>query len=269
MRFTDLKFFLLQLKSSRNLLRNLVIRDLKNRYVGSVGGFFWSVVQPVALLVCYYFVFAVVLGIRFDLADYGTENFALYLFSGMVPWLMFSDTVLRNCTAVTDNVSLVTKTAIPSEVLPIAIMISNLIHHLIGLAILIVALIVFESVHLGAFWVLAYLLPLTLLSQGLGWLVSSLNVFVRDTIQVLNVSMVFWLWLTPVFYPASLVPPNLRLLVLLNPMTAIVTGYRSAIFASPPPSIEQVLVLLAWTVAAFFGGALFFRRSKAAFADVL
>jgi lipopolysaccharide transport system permease protein len=232
-----------------------------------VGGFVWSVVQPVALLVCYTFVFSVVL--RFDPASYGTDNLAVYLFAGIVPWLMFSDTVLRNCTTVTDNASLVTKTAIPSEVLPLAIVISNLVHHLIGIAVLLVVLIVFSSVPWTSFWALAYLLPLTLMSLGLGWLVSSLNVFLRDTVQMLNVSMVFWLWLTPVFYPPAMVPERFGVLVLLNPMAAIVTGYRSAFLASPPPTTPQLLVLAGWTMVALIGGALFFRRSKQAFADVL
>ena len=265
----DLKHFLLQLSANRNLLRHLAVRDLRNRYVGSIGGFFWSVVQPVALLACYYFVFAVVLTLPFDPDDTGPGGFALYLFSGLVPWLMFSDTVLRSCTAVTDNANLVTKTTIPSEMLPIAIVISNLIHHLIGMAILILALVLVGSAPSASFWALAYLLPLTLLAQGLGWLVSSLNVFVRDTAQVITVSMVFWLWLTPIFYPASLVPEPYRAVILLNPMAAVVAGYRSAFLSLPPPSATQVSVMLAWTACAFVGGALFFRRTKTAFADVL
>ena len=265
----DIRYFLLRLSAHRNLLRHLAVRDLRNRYVGSAGGFFWSIVQPVALLLCYYFVFAVVLRLPFDSADTGNAGFAVYLFSGLVPWLMFSDTVLRGCTSVTDNASLVTKTTIPSEVLPIYIMISSLVHHLIGVAILVVVLFIVGSVPLSSVWGLAYLAPLVLLSQGLGWLVSGLNVFIRDTAQVLAVSMVFWLWLTPIFYPASLVPEPYRVLILLNPMAAIVTGYRSAFLALPPPSPTQLLILLAWTVCAFVGGALFFRRSKTAFADVL
>jgi ABC-type polysaccharide/polyol phosphate export permease len=107
------------------------------------------------------------------------------------------------------------------------------------------------------------------MSLGLGWLVSSLNVFLRDTVQMLNVSMVFWLWLTPVFYPPAMVPERFGVLVLLNPMAAIVTGYRSAFLASPPPTTPQLLVLAGWTMVALIGGALFFRRSKQAFADVL
>ena len=269
MTFNDLKFFLLRLLSNRNLLKNLVLRDLKNRYVGSVGGFFWSIVHPIVLLVCYHFVFAVVMAQRFGLEQYGTESFALYLFSGILPWLMFNDTVIRNCTSVTDNPGLVTKTVIPSEVLPIAIMISNLIHHLIGLCILLAILVVSGTLQLSAFSVLWYLPVLVLLSQGLGWLVASLNVFFRDTSQILNVLMLFWFFFTPIIYPASMVPDRFNLFVALNPMATVVAGYRSAFLELPPPPLENVAVLMAWTLAMFLGGALFFRQSKMAFADVL
>ncbi len=261
--------FLRRMGSSRNLLRNLVVRDLRNRYVGSVGGFVWSVVYPVVLLICYHFVFAVVFGQRFGIEDYGTENFALYLFSGILPWLMFSDTVIRGATAITENASLVTKTMIPSEILPIAATISNLVHHLIGLTILILILAFTGGLGWPALGVLIYLPLLVLFSQGLGWLVSGLNVFFRDTAQILNVLMMLWFWFTPVFYPASMVPDRFGFLMALNPMAIILSGYRGAFLDLAPPPMESLAVLVAWTAAVFLGGALFFRQSKMAFADVL
>ena len=268
MTIRNIWFFLIRLKASRNLLRNLILRDLKHRYVGSVGGFFWSVIHPIVLLVCYYFVLTVVMNVRLG-PEYATQNFALFLFCGILPWLMFQETVLRNCTSVTENASLITKTIIPSEVLPMAIMISNLIHHLIGLTILIGALLLFHVVELSVLRVFAYLPILILLAQGLGWLVSSLNVFFRDTSQVLTVIMVFWFWFTPIFYPPGLVPESFRLIMAVNPMATIVSGYRNAFLQMEPPGLGHVVILLAWTGCIFLGGALFFRRSKAAFADVL
>ena len=117
MRITWIWFFLRNLNTNRNLLKNLIIRDLKQRYVGSVGGFIWSFVHPVILLVCYTFVFSVVLRLRLD-PRVGTENFPLYLFCGILPWFMFQDTVIRSCGAITDNAALITKTVIPAEILP-------------------------------------------------------------------------------------------------------------------------------------------------------
>ena len=122
---------------------------------------------------------------------------------------------------------------------------------------------------LSILWVFAYLPILILLTQGLGWLVSSLNVFFRDTSQVLTVTMVFWFWFTPIFYPPELVPERFRVIMAVNPMATVVTGYRNAFLQMEPPQPEHILILLGWTGVVFLAGALFFRQSKAAFADVL
>ena len=132
------------------------------------------------------------------------RNFKLFFFCGFLPWLLFSDTVIRNCSAITDNAPLITKTIIPAEILPVSITISNLVHHLIGLAILIAALGFFYDVHLSALWILLYLPMLLMFAQGLGWIVAGLHVFVRDTIQGLEILLFLWLWFTPVFYSGDL-----------------------------------------------------------------
>ncbi|MEE8350483.1 MAG: ABC transporter permease [Acidobacteriota bacterium] len=261
-------FFLRKLIASRNLLKNLVIRDLRQRYVGSVGGFIWSFVHPIVLLVCYTFVFSIVLRMRLD-PETGTDSFAMFLFCGILPWLMFQDTLVRSCGAITDNATLITKTVIPAEILPIAITLSNLVHHLIGLVIVVVALWLFHGIHWSAFWVFLYLPILVLLAQGLGWLVAGLNVFFRDTSQVINVLMIFWFWFTPVFYSSEMIPESFRSIVAVNPMATVVTGYRNALLQIPQPNLEHILILLVLTLVVFLIGALFFRRVQPTFADLL
>src|SRR5215470_17802143 len=150
---------------NRNLLKNLILRDLKHRYVGSVGGFLWSVIHPIVLLVSYTFIFGVVFPNSLG-PEYGTSSFAIFVLCGLLPWLLFSDTLLRNCSVISDNAPLITKTVIPAEILPIAITISNLVHHFIGIAILLVVMIAFYSVHISALWILLYLPILVLFAQG-------------------------------------------------------------------------------------------------------
>src|SRR6516165_4608450 len=145
-----------KLIANRNLLKNLILRDLKHRYVGSVGGFLWSVINPIVLLVSYTFIYSVIFGLKLGLES-GTSSFAIFVLCGLLPWTVFADTVVRNCSAISDNAPLITKTIIPAEILPISITISNLIHHLIGLAILLVVLISFYSVPVSAAWVLLYM----------------------------------------------------------------------------------------------------------------
>jgi ABC-type polysaccharide/polyol phosphate export permease len=254
--------------ANRNLLKNLIIRDLKHRYVGSAGGFLWSVIHPIVLLVSYTFMFGVLnpqaLG-----PDFGSGSFMIFIGCGLLPWILFSDTVIRNCSAVSDNAPLITKTVIPAEILPLAITISNLIHHLLGMAILVAALVATSSVHLSALWILLYIPMLLLFAQGLGWIVASLHVFVRDTIQALQIVLLLWFFFTPVLYPLGRFPENLRALSVLNPMALIVTGYRNALLDLSPPAALHILVGLGASILVFVAGALFFRQTKPAFPDVL
>src|SRR5262245_47105782 len=171
-----------KLAATRSLLQILIVRDLKHRYVGSIGGFMWSVIHPVVLLISYTFIFGVVLGVPMG-PEFGTDSFAIFVLCGLLPWILFSDTVVRNCSVISDNALLVTKTVIPTEILPISITISNLVNHLIGVGILLVVMTMFYSVHFSALWILLYMLILLILAQGLGWIVAGLHVFVRDTIQ--------------------------------------------------------------------------------------
>ena len=127
--------FLRKLKDRRALLANLVIRDFRQRYVGSSMGWLWAAVHPAVLLASYTFVFSVVLKIPTGRGS-GTDSFALYVFTGILPWLLFQETVARSATSIVDYSNLITKTVFPSELLPISIFCANLLHHLIGLVVL-------------------------------------------------------------------------------------------------------------------------------------
>ncbi|PYS46828.1 MAG: hypothetical protein DMG13_29220 [Acidobacteria bacterium] len=257
-----------KLVANRSLLKNLVVRDLKQRYVGSIGGWLWSVIRPIVLLISYTFLFTVIMGQRLG-PQFGTDSFPIFFFCGFLPWLLFSDTVMRNCSAITDNAPLITKTVIPAEILPVSITISNLVHHMIGLTILIAAMGIFYDVHLSALWIFLYMPMLLMFAQGLGWIVAGLHVFVRDTIQGLDILLFLWLWFTPVFYSADLVPARLRYVFNLNPMAIIVTGYRNSLLHLPQPGPVQIAVVLAASFGIFALGALLFRQAKPAFPDVL
>jgi lipopolysaccharide transport system permease protein len=260
--------FLRRLTANRNLLKNLILRDLKHRYVGSIGGFLWSVIHPIVLLVSYTFIFGVIFPPQTG-PDFGTDSFAIFLLCGLLPWILFSDTIIRNCSVISDNAPLITKTVIPAEILPLAITISNLIHHLIGLGILLSVMTIFYSVHASTLWILLYMFMLLLFAQGLGWIVAGLHVFLRDTVQALQIVMLFWFYFTPILYTMDRVPANLRTVAGLNPMALIVTGYRSSLLHLAQPSGIRIGSVLAASVVVFVIGGLLFRQAKPAFPDVL
>jgi ABC-type polysaccharide/polyol phosphate export permease len=257
-----------RLIANRNLLKNLVIRDLKHRYVGSIGGFMWSVIHPLVSFVSYTFVFTVIFNNQLG-PEFGTDSYAIFFFCGFLPWFLFSDTIMRNCNAISDNAPLITKTIIPPEILPISITISNFVHHIIGLAILLVVMMLFYSIHFSALWIVLYIGMTLMLAQGLGWIVAGLHVFVRDTIQGLQILMFLWFWFTPVLYPLTRLPPEYRPYAELNPMAIIVTGYRNSILHLAQPDFAKVAIVLGTSILIFVIGAVLFRQAKPAFPDVL
>src|SRR5438309_9110578 len=257
-----------KLSANRNLIKNLVMRDLKHRYVGWMAGFLWSVIHPVVLLVSYTFVFTVIFKNRLG-PEYGTNHFSIFLFCGILPWLLFQDTVMRNCSVITDNAPLITKTVIPAEILPISITLSNLVHHMIWLSILMAFLVGSYRLHLSALWILLYMPILLMFAHGIGWIAAGLHVFVRDTMQALQLLVILWMWFTPVFYSIETVPQEFRFLFQLNPMVVIVTGYRNSLLNLNQPDMLQIALVLGSSLAIFVIGALFFRQAKPAFPDVL
>lgn len=254
--------------ANRSLLKSFVIRDLKSRYVGSVGGFLWAVVQPVVLLVSYSFVFSTVLKIRMG-PELGSVPFPIYLFCGILPWLTFQDTLLRSCTVIADNANLIKKTTISAELLPVAIAVSNLFHHAVGLAVILVILGFGYQVTVSAAGVLLYLAPMVFLSIGLAWIVSSLHVFFRDTAQVVSILLTFWFWFTPILYTLETIPERFRWIAALNPLSHVVTGYRGYLLSTSVPSLQVLLVFAGTSLVICIGGRLFFRAMRPAFADVL
>lgn len=251
----------------RHLIINFVVRDLKSRYVGSLMGLFWAVVHPFVLLVCYTFVFSIVFKVRAE--SLTTGNFAIFLFCGILPWLYFQDTVLRCCNSVVENSNLIRKTLFPSEILPISMALSNTFTHLLGVAILLVVLLFAGLIAWTTLFLPVYLFLLVLLSLGLGWLCAALQVFLRDTLQVVSVVMVLWFWFTPIFYSLEMVPSILRPLILMNPLTYVVEGYRRSLLEGRWPDLEHLLVLFLFSAIVFLLGGYVFRNTKREFVDVL
>jgi ABC-type polysaccharide/polyol phosphate export permease len=258
--------FLRNLVERRTLLYQLVRRDFEQRFVGSAIGWIWGLIHPLVLLVIYTFVFQYWL----HAASPPGIPYPLYLFAGMLPWLLFNDTVLRSAPSVLDQSNLITKTVFPAEIVPVSVFLSTLISHLLALALMIAV----TGIWMNQFSVFLVVLPFLmvavgLFSIGIGWIVSSLHVFLRDTAQVLGVVLQFWFWLTPVFIDEATFPKQLRFLLLANPMFYVVRGYRAVLLNSAMPDLRDLGIAIAAGLVAFTLGGLFFRYMKRGFADVL
>jgi lipopolysaccharide transport system permease protein len=261
--------FVRKIYLQRDLIRNFVVRDLRARYIGSFMGFFWSVINPIVLLTSYAFVFMVILQQKAPI-DSGTKSFPLWLFCGILPWLFFQDTLQRSSTIIIDNANLVTRTIFPTEILPLTVLISGLVNHIIGFAIL-MGFILYELGTMSVYilFVPIYLAVLMLFTLGMAWFLSSLNVFIRDISQVLAVFLTFWFWFTPIFYTGNKFPEKYMFIVRWNPLAHVVTGYRDCLLRMRLPDLQALAWLSLASMAVFVAGGLFFRYIKREFVDVL
>jgi ABC-type polysaccharide/polyol phosphate export permease len=252
-----------------NLFKNLLINDLKNRYSGSLLGLMWTVIHPLASFFIYYFVFSAILKVKLGF-DYSEVNFSLWLFCGLLPWLFFSETVIRSTSSVLENANLVTKTIFPSQVVPVVISVSSFINHIIALIIFMI----------GLFWVGGqgitniillplYLVPLILYTIGISWITASLNVFLRDIGQVIGVLINIWFYLTPIIYPINSAPEEIKVYLNWNPMMPIVEGYRQLFFKGEMIDLNTYIWDTLGGLMVFILGYFVFMKLKKSFADVL
>ena len=218
----------------RVLIQSLVGRELKARYRGTVLGFFWSFFNPFLLMVVYTAVFGLILRPR-DTDFSNPLLYALFLFSGLLPWQWFVASTLESSTVLMTNGNLLKKILFPAEVLPIVTVTANLVHFLFGLPILFILIPLFG----GHFSLYMLFLPVVIFVQyvyclGFSLLISALTVHFRDIRDILGNLMTLWFFSTPVIYTMNLPQiqnsPALRTLLSLNPMTHIISGYHSALY---------------------------------------
>ena len=263
------KLFLQNLINNRSLIYQLVRRDFEQRYVGSVVGWLWGIVHPLVLLGVYTFVFTYAFGMRLPHGEV-TDSYPLFLFAGMLPWLLFSETLQRSSSALIDYANLIKKTVFPAEIVPLSIFLSTWISHLLGLALLIAIVgIRNHEISFALLLLPGYFFLLGLLSLGLAWIAAALNVYLRDTAQVLSVILTAWFWLTPIFLFEAQFPKPVSGILYWNPLVYVVRGYRECILGNSLPSSMDFLLLAIFSLTAFILGGLFFRYSKRGFADVL
>jgi lipopolysaccharide transport system permease protein len=262
-------YFLRNLVERRALVYHLARRDFQQRYVGSAAGWLWGIIHPLVLLVSWVFVFQICMKIELPRGEV-TQNYVMYLLCGFLPWLLFQETVQRSSGALIDQANLIKRTVFPAEIVPVTVFLSVLVSHLLALGLVVIAvLIVLGHISPTLLLLPLYIFLLGMFTIGLGWIVSSLNVYLRDTAQITTVLLTLWFWLTPIFIPESSYPAPARFLLAWNPMRYVVRAYREHLLGSRLPTIEEVAVLAAWGITSFVAGGLFFRYLKRGFADVL
>jgi ABC-type polysaccharide/polyol phosphate export permease len=178
--------------------------------------------------------------------------------------------VTRSASSLVEQSNLITRTVFPSEVVPVSIFLSSMIHHLIavGLAIVTVALWL-KTLSPMIVLLPVYMFFVGLLAVGVGWFASSLHVYLRDTAQALGVIINLWFWVTPIMISEHAIKGPFHVLVQWNPMSWLVNAYRHRLLSSQWPDWRELAVIAAYSITMFVLGGLFFRHLKRGFADVL
>lgn len=254
---------------NRYLLRELIFRDIRVRYIGSIVGLFWSVLNPLLQLALYTVVFSVVLEVRFS-ERATTGQFAEVLFCALLPWMAFQEATTRSSTSFLENSNLIKKLRFPLEVIPLSIVGSAVIHQLIGTAVFSLILVYTGSLYLPGL----FLFPLLLIFQiimmsGMALAVSSVNVFFRDVVQVLGVLFMLLFWMTPIVYPKSRAPSLFQWILDLNPLTHMVDAYRFVFLGYPDLFFEGVVYWLLFSLLLGLIGAVILNRTRKELVDLV
>jgi lipopolysaccharide transport system permease protein len=262
----------------RELLGTLVVRDLKLRYKNSVLGFLWSLVNPLLLMLVFTVVFTVMI------PEMRVPNFPVFVLCAVLPWNLFSTAILSAIHAISSNGHLIKKVYFPLEVLPLSTVLSNGVNFSLAFAVLLGMIVAFRIPLTAALlWLPLVIVAHLLFTGGVAFILSTMNVFYRDTGVIMEVLIQAWFFLTPVFYPLEILPqsalvwglelPVRRLVYVLNPMASIIASYRAILYGStlgsPPhaPSLDFLARTLVTAALCFLFGLWFFGRYRERFAE--
>jgi ABC-type polysaccharide/polyol phosphate export permease len=254
-----------QLVRFRGLLGTLTGRELKARYRGSFLGFFWSLVNPLLLLAVYSFVFGFVF--RRPIGE-TTEPYALFLITGLFPWIWASTSLLEATMSLSANAGLLRKAVFPAEVLPVVSVLANLVHFLLALPILAVALGVGRWMGYPVAGWPSLLLPVVVALQlpmlgGLALGLAALHVHFKDVRDILANLLTLLFFMAPILYPLAAVGiPALRWLILANPFTPFTLAYQRLLFAGELPDAGLWLGMAAVSLVAWVAGSWLFARLR-------
>lgn len=268
---TSLPALARSLWQNRQLIAQMTRREVVGRYKGSAMGLAWSFFNPVFMLAVYTFVFSVIFKSRWGVGgDESKSQFALVLFVGLIAHSLFAEVLNRAPSLILSNVNYVKKVVFPLEILPVVAMGAALFHSLISLGVLLGAFAFFNGLlHWTAVLAPLVLLPLVILTLGLAWMLASLGVFLRDVGQTIGIITMVMFFLSPVIYPVTAVPEELRPWLMINPLTFIIEQARDVIIWGRPPNWAGLgLYSVAATLVAY-GGYAWFQKTRKGFADVL
>lgn len=280
--------FLRDLWSSRELLGNLVLRETRGQYKRTMLGRLWSLFNPLAQMLIFTFIFSLVFRIKPEVGDpSGLDIFPLWLMCGLLPWGFFAASLNATTQSLLSNAGLITKVYFPRTVLPLAAVGMVGTNWLFEMAVLLIALILFGSmVWIWLPGVALMMVLLALFASGIGFLLSIMNMYFRDTQYLLTILLQLWMYLSPIIYPAYLIREmsqgftekygkllgtDLTIFDVYtwNPMYHFVTAFRQLLYDNRWPDTVHLITCAVWTLVVLLIGIRVFQRSEKKIAELL
>lgn len=242
----------------RELLRQLVIREVKLRYKRSALGFAWTVLNPLLAMVIFTMVFSRIFSNR--------PNYSLYVFTALLGWNLFSLGTSRGLDSVVLNGPIIRKVFVPKAIFPVATVVSqvvNFVFTLVPLFLLMAAVGAGFSLHL--LWLPIPLVSLTCFALGVALLVGTFNVFFRDVKYFYEAGLLAWFYATPIFYPPEIIPEKFKFLLYMNPMYALLESLRAPVYLGAAPPVGMMIFGLALSLVTLAIGWIVFHRFESRF----
>ncbi|MBI3090860.1 MAG: ABC transporter permease [Candidatus Tectomicrobia bacterium] len=260
-RFLDLR----EIWAYRELVYFLTWRDIKVRYKQTAIGVAWAVIQPLAMMI----VFTLFFGRLAKIPSEGVP-YPIFAYVALLPWQLFSRTLSETTNSLVTDQRLITRVYFPRIIVPLSATLAALVDFLVSSALLVVLMIIYGIAPGAAVLLLpAFVLLMLVTSLGVGFWLSALNLEYRDVAYVVPFLTQFWLFLTPVVYPSSMIPDYWRPLFGLNPMTGVVEGFRWALLGIGDGPSPMLLISAAFSVCLFLSGIIWFRYRERTFVDAV
>lgn len=239
---------------ARHALWSLSVAQLKSRYAGTALGFFWAIINPLLMMFAITFVFTQVFKTE-------KEHYAFFVLSGIIPWMFFSNVLSESAVSILNQQNIMRQFSFPVAVLPLASVNTNFLNFLLSWVVMYPIFLIFNH----KIVLVAYLLPLIFLLHlglvtGFGLALSVLNVFFRDIGQLLNVVLMFWFWVTPVFYSLEMIPAPFLWIYNINPMTPYIAFYQKVIFEGVIPGPTVFIQVFLYALASVCLGMAIFKK---------
>ncbi|MFA7301103.1 MAG: ABC transporter permease [Candidatus Shapirobacteria bacterium] len=248
------------------LLWQMVGREVKSRYKQSILGYAWVILNPLAQMLVMSFAFSIILRIPTNSSSH--IPYSIFLFVALLPWNLFSTSLIASTSSLVNSSSLITKVYFPRTILVISAILSKIVDFLFALIILIIYMIIYQMpISANIMWVIPIFIIQQIFTLGVSLFLAASNLLYRDIQYLLTLILTLWFYITPVIYPADIVPERYKIFFQINPMAVIINAYRQTILGNGAPNYLSLFIALGVSIVTLYFGFSYFKSREKIFAD--